>query len=65
MDDGSPLYALFLFIGFVVVNAVMYSFASAVQNLNSSEIEKKALEGSGKDKKLLKYLQNPSGALSP
>lgn len=26
MDDGSPLYALFLFIGFVVVNAVMYSF---------------------------------------
>lgn len=60
MDDGSPLYALFLFIGFVVVNAVMYSFASAVQNLNGSEIEKKALEGSGKDKKLLKYLQNPT-----
>lgn len=60
MDDGSPLYAMVIFIGFVVVNALMYSFGAAVQSLNRSEIEKKAEEHSTKDKKLLKYLENPA-----
>ena len=60
MDDGSPLYALLIFVGFVIVNAVMYSFGAAVQNLNESEVEKKAEDGSVKDIKLLKYLQNPA-----
>lgn len=59
MDDGSPLYALLIFIGFVIVNAVMYSFGAAIQNLNAAEVEKKAGEGSLKDMKLLRYLQNP------
>lgn len=57
MDDGSPLYALVIFIGFVVVNAMMYSFGAAIQNLNETELEKKAAEQSKKDIKLLKYLQ--------
>ena len=39
MDDGSPLYALVIFIGFVVVNAMMYSFGAAIQNLNETELE--------------------------
>lgn len=60
MDDGSPLYALVIFIGFVVVNAMMYSFGAAIQNLNETELEKKAAEQSKKDIKLLKYLQNPA-----
>lgn len=60
MDDGSPLYALVIFIGFVVVNAMMYSFGAAIQNLNETELEKKAAEQSKKDIKLLKYLQNPT-----
>lgn len=59
MDDGSPLYGLLIFIGFVVVNALMYAFGAAIQNLNESEIERKAEKGSVKDKKLLKYMQNP------
>lgn len=60
MDNGSPLYALVIFIGFVVVNAMMYSFGAAIQNLNETELEKKAAEQSKKDIKLLKYLQNPT-----
>lgn len=60
MDDGSPLYVLVIFIGFVVVNAMMYSFGAAIQNLNETELEKKAAEQSKKDIKLLKYLQNPA-----
>lgn len=59
MDDGSPLYALVIFIGFIIVNAVMYAFGAAIQNLNESEIEKKAEDGSFADKKLLKFLNKP------
>ena len=43
-----------------MVNAMMYSFGAAIQNLNETELEKKAAEQSKKDIKLLKYLQNPA-----
>ena len=59
-SGSSPLYALVLFIGFVIVNAVMYAFGAAIQNVNAAEIERRAEEGSEKDKKLLRYLNNPA-----
>lgn len=64
MDDGSPLYALVIFIGFVVVNAIMYAFGAAVQNLNETEVEKESADGSQKAAKLLKYIQNPAKFIS-
>lgn len=57
--DSSPIYGIVLFVIFILINIMMYGFGSAVKNINESEIEKKAEEGSKKAKKLLRIIDNP------
>lgn len=57
--DSSPIYGIILFLIFIFINIMMYGFGSAVKNINESEIQKKADEGSKKALKLLKIIDNP------
>ena len=45
-DGGSPLIGLIVFVILLVLDAVLYGFAIAVDNANESRIDKKAEEGS-------------------
>lgn len=55
----SPLYALILFIVFILANALMHAFCAAIQCLNESELERKAKDGKKKESRLLHYMQKP------
>ena len=59
MEDGSPIWGLIIFIIFLIVHAILYGFESAIQNLNESDLEKKAEDGDKKSKKLLHIINEP------
>lgn len=60
MDDGSsPLFRLGLFLVFIVINAVVYGFSAAVQNINQVNIQKQANDGSNISKKIIAIIDNP------
>ncbi|HIZ65622.1 MAG TPA: hemolysin family protein [Candidatus Blautia pullicola] len=60
MDDSTgPLWALIIFLIFIMMNGIMYGFGSAVQKINESEVEKKAEEGNRKATWLLKVMNHP------
>lgn len=60
MDDGSsPLLRIGLFLVFIVINAVMYGFSAAVQNINQAKIQKQADEGSALSGKVIAIVDNP------
>lgn len=60
MDDGSsPLLRLGLFLVFILINAVVYGFSAAVQNINQVNIQKQANEGSNLSKKIIAVIDNP------
>ncbi|MDE6233779.1 MAG: CNNM domain-containing protein, partial [Lachnospiraceae bacterium] len=60
MDDGSsPLFRLGLFLVFIVINAVVYGFSAAVQNINQVNIQKQANDGSNISKKIIAVIDNP------
>lgn len=44
-DGGSPLIGLIVFVILMLLDAVLYGFSIAVDNLNDSQIDKKAEEG--------------------
>lgn len=45
MDDGGPTASILIFLLFLILDAVVYGFGAAVQNLNIKEEEKKISEG--------------------
>ena len=55
MYAGIVLFALFL-----LIDVILYSFKSAVENVNESEIDRRAEEGNGKAVRLRKLLKNIS-----
>ena len=57
--EGNPIQALVVFLGFIVVNAIMYSYGEALKNINENELEKRIAEGSNKAKKILKLIEKP------
>ncbi len=60
MEDGSiPLFRLLLFVLIIVINAVMYGFSAAVQNINQGKVQKKADDGSEDSKKIISIIDNP------
>ena len=60
MEDGSiPLFRLLLFILIIAINAVMYGFSAAVQNINQGKVQKKADDGSEDSKKIISIIDNP------
>lgn len=60
MDDGYWPYSIGVFILFIVLEAVFYGFGSAVQNLNTGNLEREAEEGNKKAAKLLKIAGRPT-----
>ena len=60
MDDGNPLIRVIIFIAFIVLDAVFYGFGSAIQNVNTSELEHQMEEGSKKAGKLLHIVNRPT-----
>ncbi len=60
MDDGNPLIRVIIFIAFIVLDAIFYGFGSAIQNVNTSELEHQMEEGSKKAGKLLHIVNRPT-----
>ena len=52
MEEGSPIWGLAVFGLLVALLAIVNGFGAAIQNLNGSELEKRAEEGEKKAKKL-------------
>ena len=62
MDDSEILSAVFVLILVLLLwlNGILYGFAAAVQNLKENEIEKKALQGSKRHRKILFLIHHAS-----
>lgn len=45
MDDGYWPLSILILVGFILIDAVLYGFGSAIQNLNVNSLEKEAEEG--------------------
>lgn len=62
MDDGgSPIWALTVFILFIMINGILYGFGAAVQKISENELEKRTKEeGDKKAQWILKIMENPS-----
>ena len=60
MDDGSsPLWAVMVFLLFIIINGILYGFGSAIQKVSESEVEKRQQEGDKKSRWLLDVVNNP------
>lgn len=60
MEEGSPIWGLIVFGLLVILMAIVNGFGAAIQNLNGSELEKKAEEGDKKAQKAQKIAEHPS-----
>ena len=60
MEEGSPIWGLIVFGLLVVLMAIVNGFGAAIQNVNGSELEKKAEDGDKKAKKAQKITEHPS-----
>lgn len=58
-DGGSPLIGLVVFLILLVLDAVLYGFSIAVDNLNDSQVDKKADEGNKKALWLQQIMDDP------
>ena len=56
MDDGYWSFSLFLFLVFILLEAVFYGFGAAIQNLNQSDLEKEMEQGNEKAQDVLQRL---------
>lgn len=59
MEEGSPMWHLILVGISVLVHGILYGFGAASQELNESEIEKKAEEGDRRSEWLFKIMDSP------
>lgn len=48
MEDGYSPMSLFLFIGFIVLEACLYGFGAAIQNVNTVKLEQEMEAGNQK-----------------
>lgn len=58
-DGGSPLIGILLFVLFLVLDALLYGFLTAVNNLNDSHVEKLAAEGDKRALWLRRVMDDP------
>jgi putative hemolysin len=58
MDGESPLYSFFVFLIFILLNAIFFAFGESLRKTNQSELEKKAEEGHRRSRRLKKILDN-------
>lgn len=59
MDDGYWPLSILILVGFILIDAVLYGFGSAIQNLNVNSLEKEAEEGNERAGKLLRLINKP------
>lgn len=59
MNDGHPAIGIGILLIFILVNAILYGFAAAIQAVDETLIEMKAKEGDKKSKKILNWIDNP------
>lgn len=59
MDDGNSLIRILIFIILVVIDFVFFSFGAAIQNANSSQLEKEMEGGDRKAGKILRIINRP------
>lgn len=60
MDDGNPLIRVIIFTAFIVLDAIFYGFGSAIQNVNTGELEHQMEEGNEKARRLLHIVNRPT-----
>lgn len=59
MDDGYWPLSILILVGFILIDAVLYGFGSAIQNMNVNSLEKEAEEGNERAGKLLGLINKP------
>ena len=60
MEEGSPMWHLMIIGISVLIHGILYGFGAASQELNESEIEKRAEEGEKRSQKLFKIINSPA-----
>lgn len=60
MDDGYWPLSILILAGFILIDAVLYGFGSAIQNMNVSSLEKEAGEGNMRAARILKLINKPA-----
>ena len=60
MGDIHPYIGGILLLAFMIIDAVLYAFSSALQNVNDAYIEKKCEEDDRRAKKLQRLIDNPT-----
>ncbi len=61
MDDGGPTASIILFIALILTDMFFYGFGSAINNLNTKDIEKKAEEENDKkSSRLAAIIEHPA-----
>jgi len=60
MDDGYWPFSIILFAGLILLEAAFFAFGTAIQNVNTGNLEKEAAEGNKKAGRLLKIAGRPA-----
>ncbi len=61
MDDGaSPTIGILIFVALVLLNAVVFGFLAAMENINEAAMEKYAEEGNKRAELILRYADRPN-----
>ena len=60
MDDGYWPLSILILLGFILVDALLYGFGAALQNMNINNLEKAAEEGSDRAGKILALIDRPA-----
>lgn len=60
MDDGYWPLSILILLGFILVDALLYGFGAALQNMNINNLEKVAEEGSDRAGKILALIDRPA-----
>ena len=61
MGNSQVYIGIALFVIFLILDAVLYAFNTALENVNENEVDKKAAEGNKRAIKLKKMIDDPSG----
>lgn len=59
MEDGNSWSRLVIFTAFIIIDFIFFSFGSAIQNSNSTNLEKSMEEGDTKAGKILRIINRP------
>lgn len=59
MDDGYSLISIVIILASLILNAILYGFGAAIQNVNGAKLEEKAESGDAQAKRLLQIAGHP------